>query len=455
MKPGKTGHRPYILRILATLASLSFLSGLLFSCALLEKKPAVLWTDSPELLIAAELFNAGQRTYLFETHYSEQPARELEQAIAEKKPLPSLMISRGLRSPRLAEQFRPLDYLFGDGVFSKDSFYPGLLQAGMRGGEQLYLPLSFDLMLILEKKGDPAPQGLAELERSLRKNAISLADIKRRSAPGAGEPPSGKGTMGFSPRWPDEDFLFQWVQLKQANFHEPEGAELKGKDPGGRILAWNGEALAKALEELRSYSAAANGSSVEEDNFLFSYLFAPGYKNVESGRILFSATAAARFFSLPPATRAKFDFHYLMEEDRLAVLEDIRYAAIPRRAKSRAAAEAFLSWYFKPENQETLLEASRSLRLSETSFGIAGGYSSLRVVTESILPRYYDDLENKLPPVDAVVAPKPLPTSWESLYKDVVLPWLRAEAAQVPGSGERESLKVRLDAFLDRNPELR
>ncbi len=455
MKPAKKRPRAYSVKIIAILASLYFFSCSLISCALLEKKPAVLWTDSPELLIAVELFNAGQRGYLFETHYSEQPARELEQAIAEKKPLPTLMISRGLRSPQLAEQFRPLDYLFGDAVFSRDSFYPGLLQAGMRSGKQLYLPLSFDLLLVLEKKGEPAALILGELERSLGKNAISLEEIRRRSMSGEGERSKGKGTMGFSPRWPDEEFLFQWVQLKQADFHEPEGSELRGKSASDRVLAWNEENLAKALEELRQYTAAANGSSAEEDNFLFSYLFAPGYKNVESGRILFSAMAATRFFALPPSTRTNFDFHYLMEEDRLAVLEDIRYAAIPRRAKPKAAAEAFLSWFFTPENQEKLLEASRSLRLFETSFGIAGGFSSLRNVTESILPRFYDDLENKIPPVEAVIAPKPLPTSWESLYKDVVLPWLEVEAALGPGSSQKESLKGRLDAFLDRNPDLR
>lgn len=450
MKPVKTGYTPYILRILVILASLPLLS-----CSLLEKKPAVLWTDSPELLIAVELFNAQKRGYLLEAHYSEQPSRDLNQAIVDKKPLPSLVIGRGLRSLQLAEQFMPLDYLFGDMVFSRDSFYPGLLQAGMRGGKQLYLPLSFNLMLILEKKGGAALRNLREHERTIRQEVISLAEIRRQSLPGGEARPAGAGILGFSPRWPDEDFLFQWVQLKQADFHEPEGGELRGKNTGNRILAWREEALVQALEELREYTAKVNGSAAEEDSFFFSYLFAPGYKNVESGRILYSAMDSTEFFALPPATRAKFDFHYLMEEDRLAVLEGIRYAAIPRQARSRAAAEAFLSWFFTPENQEALLEASRSLRLSETSFGIAGGFSSLRIVTQTIFPRFYDDLANRLPPAEGVIASKPLPTSWESLYRAVVLPWLKDEAARDPGSGEKESLNVRLESFLDRNPGFR
>jgi len=447
---GKKECISYILRFLLILTSLS-----IFSCSLVEKKPAVVWTDSPELLIAAEMFNAQKKGNLLELHFVEQPSLELRQAIDGKKPLPSLVVGRGLRSPQLAEQFRPLDYLFGDSVFSRDSFYPGLLDEGMRGGKQFYLPLSFNLMLILNKKDGQPAQNLESLEPSLPQSCISLEEIQRRSLQGK----EGKGAknafMSFSPRWPDEDFLFHWVQLRKADFHEPEGAELKGKGLGSRMLTWNEGALLPALDELRNFTTAVNGSSAEEDSFYFSYLFAPGYKNIETGRILYAAMDSTEFFALAPATRAKFDFHYLADQDRLAVLEGIRYAGIPRRAEGRTSAEAFLAWYFTPENQEAILAASRSLRLSETSFGIAGGFSSLRTVTEDIFPRFYDDLESRLPPADTVRAPKPLPTSWEGLYKDVILPWLKAEAAQTPGSDIKEGLSGRLEAYLNRNPDIR
>lgn len=450
MRPAKAGNTGYILKILLMLASLSSLS-----CSLLEKKPAALWTDSPELLIAAEMFNAQKQGHLLEVHYFEQISQELGRAVEAKKPLPSLVIGRGLRSPQLAQQFRPLDYLFGDEVFSRNSFYPGLLDAGMRDGKQIYLPLSFNLMLILSPKNSAAAQSLKGLEPPLPQGCISLEEIKRRSLLGKEVISKKTGFMGFSPRWPDEDFLFHWVQLRGADFHEPESAELKGKSNGSRILTWSEEALAQALEEFRDYTAMVNGSAAEEDSFYFSHLFAPGYKNIESGRILYSAMDSTEFFALPPATRVKFDFHYLADQDRLAVLEGIRYAGIPRRARARASAEAFLAWFFTPENQQAVLEASRSLRLSETSFGIAGGFSSLRIVTEEIFPGFYGDLENRLPPADSVRAPKPLPTAWEGLYREMLLPWLKHEAAQAPGSAVKESLNFALASYLDRNPTIR
>lgn len=450
MTHGRSGRRVYFLRFLLVLASLSF-----FSCSLLEKKPAVLWTDSPELLIAAEMFNAQKQGHLLELHFVEQPSLELRQAIEAKNPLPSLVVGRGLRSPQLAEQFWPLDYLFGDAVFSRDSFYPGLLDAGMRDGKQLYLPLSFNLMLILSKTEGRAVQNLNGLGPPLPQGCISLEDIKRRSLLGKKEIPSKGAFMSFSPRWPDEDFLFHWLQLRNADFREPEGVELRGKAPGSRMLTWNEDALVPAMEELREFTAMVNGSSAEEDSFYFSYLFAPGYKNIESGRILYSAMDSTEFFALAPAARARFNFSYLGYQERLAVLEGIRYAGIPRKASGRASAEAFLSWFFSPENQRAILEASRSLRLSESSFGIAGGFSSLRTVTEDIFPRFYSDLENRLPPADCVRAPKPLPTSWEGIYNDMLLPWLKAEAALAPDSGIKEGLSARLESYLDSNPDIR
>lgn len=218
---------------------------------------------------------------------------------------------------------------------------------------------------------------------------------------------------------------------------------------------WNEEALHKAITELRDYTQSANGSSAKEDSYYFTYLSAPGYKNVESGRILFTAMSSSDFFLLPSATRGKFEFSYLAENGHLAVLENIRYAGIPRGAPGKKTAEAFLKWFFNAENQKALLEEARSLRLSETYFGIVGGFSSLKEVIGESFPRFYPDLLGKLPPEGLMIAPEPLPSGWESQYKDLVLPWLREEAGKAPGSETKESLAARLQAYLDRNPSLR
>ena len=53
-------------------------------------------------------------------------------------------------------------------------------------------------------------------------------------------------------------------------------------------------------------------------------------------------------------------------------------------------------------------------------FGIAGGFSSLRDVTEHIIPVYYNQLLTNLPPQNLLSAPQKLPARWNS-YKTAVL----------------------------------
>jgi len=447
--------RFYLLKILPLAASLSMVSLIFPSCSLFAKKSAVLWTDSPEILLAVEMFNASAKGHLLEAHFVDNQASRLSETASQGRNPPSLVVGRGLRSSRASEYFLPLDYLLGSRDLSREAFYPGLLNAGMREGAQVHLPVSFNLMLVLAGKKTEQSADLEELAPPGTEGTIGLEELRRQALLALPPESKGQARMSFSPRWPDEDFLFHWVQLKGADFREPENSQLRGRASNNLPLVWNDEALRYAITELRGFSSSINGSSALEDAFYFTYLFAPGYKNVESGRILFTAMSSAEFFALPSVTRGKFEFGYLAEEGRLAVLEDIRYAGIPRGAPGKKTAEAFLRWFFNEENQKALLEESRSLRLSETYFGIAGGFSSLKTVSGESFPRFYGDLTGKLPPEEMVIAPAPLPSGWASLYRELVLPWLREEAGVAPGTASKDSLEARLEAYLDRNPNLR
>ncbi|MCE1195568.1 hypothetical protein LWX53_03605 [bacterium] len=431
-------------------------SLLALSCSLFERKPAVLWTDTPDMLIAAELFNASQKRHLIEVRYVEDlPSALAAPATMEAKP--SLVVGGGLRASALSDRFLSLEYLFGELVLSKGSFYPALLKSGVEGKRQILVPVSFNLLLLLSGKdqpearaaGDPAPP-------SPDKAVITVEEIRRRAALFSAGSKPGAERMGFSPRWPDKDFLFQWVQLGGANFAEnDEGKGGKGQEGAPLPLSWDQAALDRGVLRLREYIRAANGSVEAEDAFAFRYLFAPGYKNVADGRILYAAMGSAEYLTLSPALRSKYEYRYFAEGGRLAVAEDIRYAGIPRDAPNKESAEQFFRWFFNADRQKAILEKSRALRLSESAFGIGGGFSSLRAVTEETFPAYYADLAGMAPPERMLQPPEAMPPSWERIKKDVVLPWLDETAGRNTAVSPSGEFAERLAAYLDKNPDLR
>ena len=75
---------------------------------------------------------------------------------------------------------------------------------------------------------------------------------------------------------------------------------------------------------------------------------------------------------------------------------------------------------------KTQIEDSKEKMNLETDlFGIAGGFSSLRDVTEHILPVYYNQLLTNLPPDEMLTVPQQLPARWESYRTLVVEPYIK------------------------------
>ena len=85
---------------------------------------------------------------------------------------------------------------------------------------------------------------------------------------------------------------------------------------------------------------------------------------------------------------------------------------------------AFTRWFFTTETQRMLLEERRSKRLNEASFGIAGGLSAMRTVTEQVFPQFYPDLIGHLPGESFLSAGNILPRNWMSIKERVVVPYL-------------------------------
>lgn len=279
MTPARPRYATHCLRFAVALASLFF-----FSCSLFEKKPALLWTDTPEMLIAVEMFNASQSRHLIEVHYVDDLSNALRQPDAQGRTGPSIVIGKGLRTSTLSDYFQSLEYLFGELVLSKGGFYPTLLEGGTEGGRQLLVPVSFNVMLLLNKKGAAGQSDSTELTiPPTDASVLTMDEIRRLAVLFNGLSKKGGERVGFSPRWPDEDFLFQWIQLNGAAFGEKSGKQER-KDAAGKAypLFWSAEGLDGAIAALKSYISDVNGSVEKEDAFAFKYLYAPGYKNVES-----------------------------------------------------------------------------------------------------------------------------------------------------------------------------
>jgi len=433
-------------------------SLILFSCAPFARSPAILLTDSPEMLLAVELFNSSQKRDFVEIHFESDIVSGLEERVADGKRAPSLVIGKGLRSNAAAPLFQPIDAFVSQRSVPPREFYPGLLRGGQVDGNQVFLPVSFNLLLVMNsaalKEGEPEPGNAP---------AITIEEIERRAASFN----SMNGTdekMGFSPTWPDRDFLYQWVQLAGAGFSE-RLARSEKKDAEGRLLpvAWNEEGLDRALVSLSAFISSTNGSMERQDAFEFKHLVAPGYRIIQSGKILFAVMRSDDYFLLPMLDRSRLEYRYFVEGGKLAVDESIRYAGIPKRSPQAKAAGRFLEWFFTQAAQDRILEKTRTLRLSESQFGIAGGLSALQKVTETILPVYYPDMADRVPPPAFLDAPAPMPGSWIVIRRDIVVPWLRSAAESGSSAGKPEgpsgspsdSLRAAIGLWLDGNPDQR
>ena len=97
---------------------------------------------------------------------------------------------------------------------------------------------------------------------------------------------------------------------------------------------------------------------------------------------------------------------------------------IYKKAQNIVGATEFTSWFFQSENQRAILERKNNLNLETEIFGIAGGFSAVRDVTEHILPLYYTHLLTNLPPAQMLTPPEQLPARWGTYEDMVVEPYL-------------------------------
>jgi ABC-type glycerol-3-phosphate transport system substrate-binding protein len=391
---------------------------ILAGCSLVPGNVATLWTNHAEFTAYTELFNASQNRYKVQIVYKPLPA----EAIVAGGPTPDIVVGDRISGVATIKRFSPLDQILGERQISTAQFYRTLLATGRRDGRQFLLPVSFQLPMILYQQATPVP--------SDNTTTLTLDQMHDRSTAFQKQAKDPMSVSGFSPLW-NPDFLFRIVTLSGADFRQT---------PRGN-LAWDEQKLRAGISETRSWIASVDGGSDSEASFREKYLDDPVYTLLESGRILYYYMPSTDYFSIPAERRRAIRFKWLSGGGQIPALENVLYIGVPNRAKNKGAAYAFLEWFFKPENQAKILEASNYEKMK--TFGIGDGFSALHLVNERDYPQYYPSLLNRVPATDELSFSQSLPTDWSDLKKNVLLPWLEGEVtAKTPGQKLEERLKA-------------
>jgi hypothetical protein len=411
--------RFFILFVVLTFSGCAVYKGL----AGLLRPPSVarIWTDCPEFVLYAESFNTSQSAYKAEVQFFESPSQKL----TDTEEFPDIVAGTWLKSVSTRVLFMPLDDLFKEEL-DKSAFYPRLLSLGNIDGKQYLLPVSFNIPALV----------FARSWNGVLSNpfTISLDEIMEQGKAYNVQQRNGTFTrMGFSPAWNNE-FLFITATLFNTSFRE------------AAPVAWDTKALEEAMVFIQEWINGANTGVQAEDDFAFKYSYAPPANLALSGRILFTYMNSTQFFTLPEEQRKGLDFRWIAEKNSIPLAEETVYYGIYKDTKAKKAARAFTRWFFNEQTQQQLLEKARDIRMNENHFGIAGGFSSMRTVTEHIFPPFYPSLLGRMPPQDFLSPPNILPGDWTALKEKVILPYLY-ERIRHSGRDELRPLERRISEW--------
>ena len=399
---------------------LVFAAGL-GGCGLFQSRPLVLCTDRAEIASFVEHFNALQNDLRVVVRYRDKPAEVLRRGEGI-----DLVVGAYLAGVAEARALEPLDDLFRAGRLERSSFYAPVLTTGAPERRQVALPLSFCLPAVVF-----LPYSLRETVPSL---SISLEYLREHGAQYDQSVRDALVRQGFSPLW-EPSCLYLAAELGGARFHEV----------GSGILDWDAKALEGAVAALRDWVA---GSGFQRETvFAAKYLYLSPSRLLDEKRIQFYLLPSCQLLRALDEQKEEADFRWLSGQqagqERIFVADDILYAGVPRSSGRRQQAKRFLLWLFQEETQKELLEIGRRKRLG--TFGIAGGFSSLKAVNEREFPQIYPRLIGRIPPEELLYTAGPLPENWGEVKSQVLIPWLREAVTSLTPPAEAD-LAARLRA---------
>ena len=407
-----------------------------------EQEIGVIWSDNVEFAWYCELFNACQEDYRFIVESKNNIVNEL--ITSEEKP--DIIVSSFINVNATKGLFRKADHLLAK--MEPHIFYDELLELGKVDGLQYFLPVSFNLPLII----------FPIKNTHLLQNSVTISfDELKKISPNFNAKNRGLYTkMGFAPRWEDE-VLYLAMQGMGVNFEEDtqnlqQGLSYgKDEEKTKYVFKWNDEKLKNATSYLKAWTLAVNGSTQEEEDFKFKYLYDPPYILIENNFCAFYYMPTNRLFSISPEKMQNLDFRYLEVDGKIPCKDDVLYMAITKNSKNVKASEAFFQWFYSTETQEILLNKKMETSLIGKEFGIAGGFSALKQVTAEVFPKYYPLLLSHLLPYDSLKVPSFLPNNWNALKEKLLMPYLQ-DATRV-GTEKEEDTSYTVKSLQERVQE--
>lgn len=373
----------------------------------------VIWTNSSEFAQYIELFNSIHKDSRAILVYKENPALSLPPAKDELPP--DIVVGSWLRTESTQKNFKSLDYLFDTKNVTSEIFYQQLLEAGKKGHTQYLLPVSFNLPAIIFSN-----ENSTYVTDSY---TLSLEQIRKIGAEYNQKNKKEVFTrIGFTPL-SNDDFLYLTTKINGVNFREEKNK-----------ITWNPQTLLDTINLLKKWVVTENESAQTEQDFAFKYLFMPNYRQVTSGRTLFSYTTSDDLFKTMKNQDLGIDYRWIIENKTLPIEDSFVMMGIHKKANNQIGATEFIKWFFQSESQRKILERKELMNLETEQFGIAGGFSAVRDVTEHILPVFYTQLLTNLPPAQMLTVPQKLPARWESYKTGVVEPYLKEAITNTSGS---------------------
>lgn len=410
----------------------TLISLLLFiSCKKKEVPPLVIWTSSADIVPYIEHFNLTNQENAVVT-YKVAPSKALPPLSQDKiDATPDIVISPWLRNEKTHSFFIPLNSAFSKHSIRQDAFYPSLLDSGKIAKRQYLLPISFNLPIIvfskkllplIEENNNPA----------LEKNkCIGLNDIKKIAAsynlPPAPSLSSSSTTsslyapsrIGFALQ-SNDNFLYLVSKLMNSTFCE---GVAKGS-PSPLSFSFDNKALTSSITYLFDWINSINAGVTYERDFVYKYLSEPDSKRVTGGRTLFTYTTSDKFFNLSKE-EADLDFRYIEYNGSMNVEDSFLMLGVTRWAKNKKRAMKFIEYFFNLETQHALLEKAYSMALDNRTFGIAGGFSSIKETNLQVFPLYYKDRFPYLPSSYPFKVYEQKPFDWEEIKQRIIIPYIK------------------------------
>ncbi len=383
-------------------AAVLFLLMIISGCAK-NTQPVVIWTDSKEFALYAELFNVQSKDAKVIVTYKKHPAEELPPAKDETPP--DLIAGAYLKNSKIRKHFAPLDSVFNKKDLDPASLYPSLLEYGLSNGRHYLLPVSFNLpAIIFSPKND---------EYVPKKHLVTLNEIKNTAGRYNVTDSSGfYKNMGFGPSW-NPDFLYTVAKLNGFSISEKSNQ-----------FTWNQQALDATAKYIRDWTTEKNTSTELEQDFAFKFLYTPPNKQVTALRCLYAFQNSRDLFNLSAGILSGIDFRWISQNNEIPAEDDIVTIGLYHSSKNKDGAKQFIVWLLNEENQKEIIERVHKLQLGTSTFGIASGFSSLIAVNEHVLPIYNRTLLGNMPQASSIKAPSAFPIRWYSIHERVILPYL-------------------------------